>query len=72
MRYKVSSYKASVEQSMLDTAMAQFCDLAEEMNRPTLDTLIANTVTPEELKRRVPTLVHDSGWKELTNEKRSI
>ena len=68
MRYKVSSYKASVEQSMLDTAMAQFCDLAEEMNRPTLDTLIANTVTPEELKRRVPTLVQDSGWKDVEND----
>jgi hypothetical protein len=65
MRYKVSSYKASVEQSMLDTAMAQFCDLAEEMNRPTLDTLIADTVTPEELKRRVPTLMYDSGWYDL-------
>jgi hypothetical protein len=65
MRYKVSSYKASVEQSMLDTAMAQFCDLAEEVNRPTLDTLIADTVTPEELKRRVPTLMYDSGWYDL-------
>ena len=68
MRYKVSSYKASVEQNMLDTAMAQFCDLAEEINRPTLDTLIADTVTPEELKRRVPTLVHDSGWKDVKND----
>jgi len=66
MRYKVSSYKASVEQDMLDTAMAQFCELAEEMNRPTLDTLIANTLTPEELKKRIPTLIHDSGWKDLT------
>ena len=50
---------------MLDTAMSQFCDLAEEMNRPTLDTLIATTVTPEELKRRVPTLMYDSGWYDL-------
>ena len=65
MRYKVSTFKAGVEQAMLDTAMAQFCELAEEMNRPTLDTLIANTVTPEELKRRVPTLIHDSGWKDV-------
>ena len=68
MRYKVSSYKASVERNMLDTAMAQFCDLAEEMNRPTLDTLIADTFTPEELKRRIPTLVHDSGWKDVKND----
>lgn len=66
MRYKVSSYKASVEQSMLDTAMAQFCDLAEEMNRPTLDTLIANTLTPKELKKREPTLIYDSGWKDAS------
>ena len=65
MKYKVSTIKASVEQDMLDTAMAQFCDLAEELNRPTLDTLIANTVTTEELKRRVPTLIHDSGWKDV-------
>ncbi len=68
MRYKVSSYKASVERDMLDTAMAQFCDLAEEMNRPTLDTLIDGTFTPEELKRRIPTLVHDSGWKDVEND----
>jgi hypothetical protein len=65
MRYKVSTVKASVEQDMLDTAMAQFCELADEMNRPTLDTLIDNTVTPEELKRRVPTLMYDSGWYDL-------
>jgi hypothetical protein len=68
MRYKVSTFKAGVEQDMLDTAMSQFCELAEELNRPTLDTLIANTVTPEELKRRVPTLIHDSGWKDVEND----
>ena len=68
MRYKVPSTKASVEQSQLDAAMAQFCELADDMNRPTLDTLIADTVTPEELKRRVPTLVHDSGWKDVKND----
>jgi hypothetical protein len=65
MRYKVSTVKASVEQDMLDTAMAQFCELADEMNRPMLDTSIDNTVTPEELKRRVPTLMYDSGWYDL-------
>jgi hypothetical protein len=68
VKYKVLNTKASVEQAMLDTAMSQFCDLAEEMNRPTLDTLIADTFTPEELKRRVPTLVHDSGWKDVKND----
>jgi hypothetical protein len=65
MRYKVSTVKASVEQDMLDTAMAQFCELAQEINRPMLDTSIDNTVTPEELKRRVPTLMYDSGWYDL-------
>jgi hypothetical protein len=68
MRYKVSTVKASVEQDMLDTAMTQFCELAQEMNRPTLDTLIADTFTPEELKCRVPTLIHDSGWKDVKND----
>ena len=68
MRYKVSTFKASVEQDMLDTAMAQFCDLAEEMNRPTLDTLIANTLTPKELKEHEPTLIYDSGWKDVKND----
>ena len=66
MRYKVSTVKASVEQDMLDTAMAQFCDLAEEVNRPTLDTLIANTLTPKELKQHEPTLIYDSGWKDAS------
>jgi hypothetical protein len=65
MRYKVSTVKASVEQDMLDTAMAQFCELAQEINRPMLDTSIDNTVTTEELKRRVPTLMYDSGWYDL-------
>jgi len=51
MRYKVPNTKASVEQSQLDAAMAQFCELADDMNRPTLDTLIANTLTPKELKQ---------------------
>ena len=38
MRYKVPNTKASVEQSQLDAAMAQFCEIADDMNRPTLDT----------------------------------
>ncbi len=46
--------------------MAQFYAIAQELNRPTLDTLIANTLTPEELKKRIPSLIHDSGWKDLT------
>ena len=63
MRYKVPNTKASVEQSQLDAAMAQFCELADDMNRPTLDTLIANTLTPKELKQHEPTFIYDSGWK---------
>jgi len=68
MRYKVSTVKASVEQDMLDTAMSQFHDLAQEINRPMLDTSIDNTFTPEELKHRIPTLIHDSGWKDVEND----
>ena len=66
MRYKVPNTKASVEQSLLDAAMAQFCELADDMNRPTLDTLIANTLTPKELKEHEPTLIYDSGWKDAS------
>ena len=66
MRYKVPSTKASVEQAQLDAAMPQFCELADDMNRPTLDTLIANTLTPKELKQHEPTLIYDSGWKDAS------
>ena len=66
MRYKVPNTKASVEQSQLDAAMVQFCELADDMNRPTLDTLIANTLTPKELKEHEPTLIYDSGWKDVS------
>ena len=70
IRYLLPKTQASIEQYMLSAAMAQFVELsqAHEENRPTLDTLIANTVTPEELKRRVPTLIHDSGWKDVKND----
>ena len=34
-------------------------------NRPMLDTLIANTLTPKELKEHEPTLIYDSGWKDV-------
>tara|TARA_R110000822_G_scaffold56928_5_gene143625 strand:+ start:755 stop:910 length:156 start_codon:yes stop_codon:yes gene_type:complete len=50
---------------MNEKAMVQFCAIAQELNCPTLDTLIANTLTPEELKKRIPSLIHDSGWKDL-------
>jgi hypothetical protein len=51
---------------MYEKAMVQFCAIARELNCPTLDTLIANTLTPKELKKRIPSLIHDSGWKDLT------
>jgi|14BtaG_2_1085337.scaffolds.fasta_scaffold26027_2 hypothetical protein len=52
---------------MNEEAMVQFCAIAQELNRPTLDTLIANTLTPKELKKRIPSLIHDSGWQDVTS-----
>jgi hypothetical protein len=44
--------------------MEQFYELASEYeNCPTLDTLIANTKTPEQMFKQSPTLIYDSGWK---------
>jgi hypothetical protein len=53
---------------MLSAAMAQFIELsqAHEENRPTLDSLIDNTLTPKELKQHEPTLIYDSGWKDAS------
>jgi hypothetical protein len=51
---------------MLDIAEKQFADaLTQEMERPTLDNLIANTRSPEQMHRIAPTLIHDSGWKDV-------
>jgi len=68
IRYLLPKTQASIQQYMLDAAMAQFVELsqAHEENRPTLDTLIANTLTPKELKEHEPTLIYDSGWKDVS------
>ena len=68
VRYLLPHTKASVEQHMLDIAEKQFAHaLAQEMERPTLDNLIANTRSPEQMYRIAPTLIHDSGWKDVDN-----
>ena len=62
VRYLLPHTKASVEQHMIDIAEKQFADaLAQEMERPTLDNLIANTRSPEQMHRVAPTLIHDNG-----------
>jgi hypothetical protein len=64
VRYLLPSTKRDIEQWQLDAASAQFYELAsQEANRPTLDTLIANTKTPEQMFEQSPTLIYDSGWK---------
>lgn len=68
VRYLLPHTKASVEQHMLDIAEKQFAHaLAQEMERPTLDNLIANTRSPEQMYRIAPTLIHDSGWRDVDN-----
>jgi hypothetical protein len=67
VRYLIPSTQDSLEQWQLNAATDQFYELAtQETNRPTLDTLIANTLTPKELKQHEPTLIYDSGWKDVT------
>ena len=64
VRYLLPSTKRDIEQWQLDAAADQFYELASEYeNRPTLDTLIANTKTPEQMFKQSPTLIYDSGWK---------
>ena len=64
VRYLLPSTKRDIEQWQLDAAADQFYELAsQEANRPTLDTLIANTKTPEQMFEQSPTLIYDSGWK---------
>ncbi len=66
VRYLLPHTKASIDQHMHDIAEKQFADaLAQEMERPTLDNLIANTRSPEQMHRIAPTLIHDSGWKDV-------
>jgi len=64
VRYLLPSTKRDIEQWQLDAAADQFYELASEYeNCPTLDTLIANTKTPEQMFKQSPTLIYDSGWK---------
>ena len=66
VRYLLPHTKASVEQHVLDVAEKQFAHaLAQEIESPTLDDLIANTRSPEDMYRIAPTLIHDSGWKDV-------
>ena len=67
VRYLLPHTKASIDQHMHDIAEKQFYALAQEMERPTLDNLIANTRSPEQMHRIAPTLIHDSGWKDVDN-----
>ena len=69
VRYLLPSTKSDIEQWQLDAASAQFYELAsQEANRPTLDTLIANTKTPEQMFEQSPTLIYDSGWRDVSND----
>ena len=63
VRYLIPSTKRDLEQWQLNAATDQFYELAaQETNRPTLDTLIANTKTPKQMFEQSTTLVYDSGW----------
>jgi len=69
VRYLLPSTKRDIEQWQLDAAADQFYELASEYeNCPTLDTLIANTKTPEQMFKQSPTLIYDSGWKDVSND----
>ena len=69
VRYLIPSTQDSLEQWQLDAATDQFYELAtQEANRPILDTLNEITRSPEEMHRRSPTLVHDTGWKDVSND----
>ena len=68
VRYLLPHTKASVEQHVLDVAEKQFAHaLAQEMESPMLDDLIAKTRSPEDMYKIAPTLIHDSGWKDVDN-----
>jgi len=69
VRYLIPSTKRDLAQWQLDAATDQFYELAtQEANRPMLDTLNEITRSPEEMYRRSPTLIHDSGWKDVSND----
>ena len=69
VRYLLPSTKRDLAQWQLDAATDQFYDLdKQETNRPMLDTLNEISRSPEEMRRRLPTLVHDSGWRDVSND----
>lgn len=77
VRYLLPSTKRDIEQWQLDAAADQFYELAsqevnpsviEDQTCPTLDTLIASTKTPEQMFEQSPTLIYDSGWKDVSND----
>ena len=69
VRYLIPSTKHDIAQWQLDAATDQFYELAtQETDRPMLDTLNEISRSPEEMHRRSPTLVHDSGWKDVSND----
>ena len=77
VRYLLPSTKRDIEQWQLDAAADQLYELAsqeanhsviEDQTCPTLDTLIANTKTPEQMFEQSPTLIYDSGWKDVSND----
>jgi len=69
VRYLIPSTKHDIAQWQLDAATDQFYELAtQEANCPMLDTLNEISRSPEEMRRRSPTLIHDSGWKDVSND----
>ena len=67
VRYLIPSTKHDIAQWQLNAATDQFYELAtQETDRPMLDTLNEISRSPEEMYRRSPTLVHDSGWEDVT------
>ena len=69
VRYLIPSTKKSLEQSHKDSAYAELCEFMSDCeNRPMLDTLNEISRSPEEMHKRSPTLIYDSGWKDVSND----
>jgi len=69
VRYLIPSTKRDLAQWQLDAATDQFYELAmQEITSPTLDQLIENSKTPDQMARQSPSLVYDSGWKDVSND----
>lgn len=69
VRYLIPSTQRDLAQWQLDAATDQFYELAvQEITSPTLDQLIENSKTPDQMARQSPSLVYDSGWKDVSND----